>query len=71
MLIGSKKQRNHVTKEDVSFPKLLEEAVMPMCAQEERDVAVASIPNACTQTVTSDHFKDYLSSGNEGCNRNA
>ena len=42
---------------------------MPTCAWEERNVAVASIPNACAQTVTSDHFKAYLSSETEGYNK--
>jgi hypothetical protein len=48
---------------------VLEEAVMPKCTQEERDEAVVSISNECAQTVTSDHSKDYLSSGTEGCNK--
>ena len=54
-VIVRKEQRNHVTEEDVSSPMVLEEAVMPMCAtnaQKERDMAVASIPNVCAQTVT-------------------
>ena len=60
-LIGGKKQRNHVTKDDVSSPMVLEEEVMPTCitnAQEERDVAVASKPNECAQTVASDDSKE-------------
>ena len=52
-MIGSKEQRNHVPKEDVCSPRMLEEAVMPTCAQKERDEAVVSIPNECAQTVTS------------------
>ena len=62
-LIGGKKQRNHVTKDDVSSPMVLDEAVMPTCitnAQEDWDVVVANVPNACTQTVTS---KCILSTG--------
>ena len=42
--------------------------MVPTCAWEERDVAVASIPNACAQTVKIDHPKAYLSSETEGCN---
>ena len=68
-VIGGKKQRDHVPKEDVSSPRVLEEAVMQKCAQEERDEAVASIPNECAQTVTSYHSKAYLSSETEGCNK--
>ena len=44
-MIGGKKQHNHVPKEDVSSPRVLEEAVMPTCMQEERDEAEARIPN--------------------------
>ena len=43
---------------------------MPTCvinAQIERDVAVASIPNACVQAVVSDDSKTYLSTEIEGC----
>ena len=68
-VIGGKKQRNHVPKVDVSSPRVLEEAVMNTCAKEERWVAVASISNACAQTVTSDHFKAYLSSETEQYNK--
>jgi hypothetical protein len=56
-VIGGKKQRDHVTEEDVSSPMVLEEAVMPTCTtnvQKERDVAVASIPNVYAQTVKCD-----------------
>ena len=68
-LIGDKKQRNHVTKDDVSSPMVLEEAVMPTCitnGQEERDVTVASKPNACAQTVASDDSKECLSAVRSG-----
>ena len=68
-LIGSMEQRNHVAKEEVSSPRVLEEAGMPTCTQEERDVIVANIPSACAQTVTNDHSKAYLSSETEGCNK--
>ena len=63
-LIGGKKQRDHVTKDDLSSHMVLEEAAMRTCvtnAQDERDVAVASIPNACAQKVTSDDSKECLS----------
>ena len=71
-VIGGKEQRNHVTEGDVSSPMVLEEAGMPTCvtnAQEQRDVAVASIPNTCVQTVTSNDSKTYISSETEGCNK--
>ena len=68
-VIGGKEQRDYVTKGDVSSPWVLEEAAMPTCVQEERDEAVASIPNECAQSVTSNHSKDYLSSGTKGCNK--
>ena len=58
-----------VPKEDMRSPRVLEEVVMPMCTQEERDEAVASIPNECAQTVTRDHSKAYLSIETEGCNK--
>ena len=64
-LIGGVMHRNHVTKKDVSSPRVIEEAMMPTCVQEERDVVVANIPNAFAQTVTSEA---YLSSETEGCN---
>ena len=43
---------------------VLEETMMPTCitnAQEERDVSVASLPNAYAQTVASENSKEYLS----------
>ena len=58
-LIGGEMQRNHVTKEDAISPRVIEEAMMPTCTQEKRDVVVANIPNACAQTVASEA---YLSS---------
>ena len=69
-MIGSKKQRDHVTKVDMSSPMLSEEAAVLICvinAQEERDVAVVGIPSASSQTVASDDVKGYLSSEIEGC----
>jgi hypothetical protein len=71
-VIGGKEQRNHVTKGDVSSPMVLEEAGMPAYftnAQEERDVAVSSIPNTCVQTVTSDDYKANIPSKTDGCNK--
>ena len=56
-VIGQDKQRDDSTKEDVSSPTEPAEAVMLTCvidAQEERDVAVANIPNAFAQNVVSD-----------------
>jgi len=71
-VIGGEEQQDHVTKGDLSSPIVLEEAGMPTCvtnAQKRRDVAVASIPNTCVQTVTSnDDSKAYLSSETMGCN---
>jgi hypothetical protein len=56
-MIGGNKQRDYITKEDVSSPTVTAEAVMLTCiidAQEEgRDVAVVDIPNAFVQTVVS------------------
>ena len=37
-------------------------------AQEQREVAVATIPSKCVQRVTSNYSKIYLSSETEGCN---
>jgi hypothetical protein len=54
---GGNKQRDDVTKEDVSTPTVLAEAVMLTCvidAHENRDVAVIDIPNAFVQTVVKD-----------------
>ena len=48
----------------MSSPRVIEEAMMPTCMQEERDVVVANIPNACAQALTSEA---YLSS--ETCNK--
>jgi hypothetical protein len=53
-VIGGNKQRDYITKEDVSSPTVTAEAVMLTCvidAQENRDVAVVDIPNAFVQTV--------------------
>ena len=50
---------------------VLEEAQMPKYvtnAQEQREVAVATIPSKCAQRVTSNYSQTYLSSESEGCN---
>ena len=55
-MIGSGKQCDYITKEDVSSPTVSAEAVMLTCvidAREERDVALVDIPNAFVQTVVS------------------
>ena len=55
-MIGGNKQRDYITKEDVSSPTVTAEGVMLTCiinAQEDRDVAVVDIPNAFVQTVVS------------------
>ena len=70
-VIGGKQQSNYVTKGDVSSPMVLEEAQMPKYVtntQEQREVAVATIPSKCVQRVTSKCSKIYLSSATEGCN---
>jgi hypothetical protein len=56
-VIGGDRQRNYITKEDVSSPTVSAEAVMLTCvikAQEDRDVAIFNIPNAFAQTVVSE-----------------
>ena len=53
-VIGGDRQRDYITKEDVSSPTMSEEAVMLTCvikAQEDRDVAIVDIPNVFAQTV--------------------
>ena len=64
-VIGGEQQSNYVTKGDVSSPMVLEEAQMPKYVrntQEQREVAVATIPSKCVQRVTSNYSKTYLSS---------
>jgi hypothetical protein len=61
-VIGGNKQRDYITKEDVSSPTVTAEAVMLTCvidAQEERDVAVVDIPNAFVQTVVSEKNAEH------------
>ena len=48
-VIGGNKQRDYITKEDVSFPTVTAEAIMLTCvidSQEDRVIAVVDIPNA-------------------------
>ena len=61
-VIGGDRQRDYITKEDVSSLTMSDEAVMLTCvikAQEGRDVVVVDIPNAFAQTVVSDEDKDH------------
>jgi hypothetical protein len=61
-VIGGNKQRDYITKEDVSSPTVTAEAVMLTCvidAQEERDVAAVDIPNAFVQTVMSEEDAEH------------
>ncbi len=56
-MVDGNKQRDYITKEDVSSPTVMAEAVMLTCminAHENRDVAVIDIPNAFVQTVVKD-----------------
>ena len=50
---------------------VLDEAQMPKYntnGQEQREVAVATIPSKCLQRVTRNYSKIYASSETEGCN---
>ena len=61
-VIGGDRQRDYITKEDVSSPTLSAETVMLTCvikSQEGRDVAVVDIPNAFVQTAISDEDKGH------------
>ncbi len=56
-VVGSNKQRDYITKEDVSSPIVSAEVVMLTCvidAVEGRDVAVINVSNAFVQTVVED-----------------
>ena len=56
-MVGGNKQRDYITKEDVSSPTLSAEAVMLTCvidAVEGRDIAIINVPNAFVQTVVED-----------------
>ncbi len=60
--ISGNKQRDYITKEDVSSPTVTAEAVMltsVIDAQEERDVAVVDILNAFVQTVMSEEDAEH------------
>ncbi len=61
-VIGGNKQCDYITKEDVSSPTVMAEAVMLTCvidAQEERDVVVVDIPNEFIQTVVSEEDAEH------------
>ena len=61
-MIGGNKQRDYITKEDVSSPLLIAEAVMLTCvidAWEDKDVAVVDTPNVFVQTVVSKEYADH------------
>jgi hypothetical protein len=52
-MVGGNKQREYISKEDASSPTVTTESVLLSCiidAEEEWDVAVVDIPNACIQT---------------------
>ena len=54
---GGNKQRDYISKEDASSPKVATEAVLLSCiidAEEERYVAVIDTPNAFIQTRVED-----------------
>jgi hypothetical protein len=56
-VVSRNKQQDFITKEDVSSPMVLAEAVMLTCKiniLEDQDIAVISIPNAFVQTVVED-----------------
>ncbi len=61
-VIIDNKQRDYITKEDVSLPTVTAKAVMLTCefdAQEDRDIAVVDIPNAFVQTVVDEEDTDH------------
>ena len=61
-VIGGNKQRDYITKEDVSSPTVSAEAVMLTCvidAQEDRDIVVVEIPNAFVQTVVDEEDAEH------------
>ncbi len=56
-VVSGNKQQDYITKEDVSSPMVLAEAVMLTCminALEDQDIAVIDIPNVFVQTVVKD-----------------
>jgi hypothetical protein len=61
-VIGGNKQRDYITKEDVSSTTVTAEAVMLTCvidAQEGCNVAVVDIPNAFVQTVVTEEDAEH------------
>jgi len=61
-VIGGNKQRDYITKEDVSSPTVSAEAVMLTCvidAQEDRYIAVVDIPNVFVQTVANEEDTEH------------
>ena len=51
-MAGGNKQREYISKEDVSSPTVATEAILLLCiidAKEERDVTVINIPNVFIQ----------------------
>ena len=60
--VSSPTERDDSTKEDISSPTEPSEAVMLTCVidvQEERDVAVANIPNAFSQNAPCDEDAEH------------
>ncbi len=56
-VVGSNKQGDYITKEDVSYPTVSAKAAMLACvidAPEVRDVTIIDVPNALVQTVVED-----------------
>jgi hypothetical protein len=61
-VIGGNKQRNYITKEDVSSPTVTAKAVMLTCVigvQEDRDIAVVDIPHTFVQTFVYEEDADH------------
>jgi len=61
-VIGCNKQRDYITKEDVSSPTVTAQSVMLTCvidAQEDRDILVVDIPNAFVQTVVDEEDAEH------------
>jgi hypothetical protein len=56
-VVSGNKQQDYITKEDVSSPMVLAEAVILTCvinALKHQDIAVINIPNVFVQTVVKD-----------------
>jgi hypothetical protein len=61
-VISDNKQREYITKEDVSLPTATAKVVMLTCvidAQEDKDIAVVGIPKAFVQTVVDEEDADH------------